>query len=247
MRKLFAFLTGIALLVVTGSRISGSEPEDPFRLKAGDHNSDPLTGRKYSAALKVSTLQVLFSEAPFTAEIFVKNGFSHQFQAGIIFPMKAGSFLQEFFESSGRDGMASESGFISYRNSPFNTHGMSFKYELRKYGRKFYFAPQIMYKYNYYDDEIFRISIAGKPYDRMESKHSRVFGIGIMAGRQTYFMKQATDWYIGIGVRRRISGTTVTSLTYAGYPDNVVYPDKEVHRNSVYPFINFGFRTGFVL
>lgn len=230
-----------------GNSVFGAYPEDPFRITAADYNSDPVTGRRYWAALKVSTLQVLFSEAPFTVEVFGKKNFSSQFQAGIIFPMKEGSFLQEFFESSGEEGMASERGLISYRNSPFNNHGMVFKFELRKYGRKFYFAPQLMYKYLYFKDDVFRVNVEGKPFDRMESKRSGIYGLGIMAGRQTYFMKHVTDWYVGVGIRRRTVNSTINRLVDADYPGNVTYPGSTERRTSVYPFINFGFRTGFVL
>jgi hypothetical protein len=221
----------------------GTVPEDPFRLTASDINADPLTGRRYLLTLKVSTLQVLFSEAPFSVEIFGRNGFSHQLQVGIIFPLREESFLEDFFESSGKNATASPYGLISYRNSPYNTHGMSFKYEVRKYGRKFYFAPQVMYKYNYYNDYSFRIFQYDRTFVQTESKRSVIFGLGFMTGRQTYFMRHATDWYAGVGLRARKMTYTVHDVQDI----NNLQSGYSGEKFSVYPVINFGLRTGLVL
>lgn len=208
-------------------------------------NCDPVTGKRYRAIFKVSTLQVLFSEAPVSIEIFGKKNTSHQIQAGILFPLENDSFLRQMFQSGGINATASDKGLLSYRNSPYNSHGISFKYELRKYGQNFYYAPQLMFKYSYYDDEIFSIFSEGRVIGIKESKFSRVYGIGFMAGRQTYFMRQATDWYAGIGIRARSM-----SVKMAGSGNNVQeagteYPAGEKFF-SIYPFINFGFRTGLV-
>jgi hypothetical protein len=243
MKKSLLVFSAVMLIAFWPSTSRGATIEDPFRLTAGDLNTDPLTGRRYLMTLKVSTLQVLFSEAPFIIEIFGRNGISHQFHAGIIFPLKEDSFLEDFFESSGENATASPYGLMSYRNSPYNTHGMSFKYELRKYGRKFYFAPQVMYKYNFYDDYDFRVMQDDRIFVQTESKRSKILSIGLMAGRQTYFMRHVTDWYAGVGVRARNMRYNVQEVHNARYSQ----PGYSGEKFSVYPVINFGLRTGFVL
>jgi hypothetical protein len=243
MKNSILFFSAVILIAISTDICRGATTEDPFRITAGDINADPLTGRRYLMTLKASTLQVLFSEAPFIIEIFGRNGISHQFQTGIIFPLKEDSFLEDFFESSGKNATASPDGLMSYRNSPYNTHGMSFKYELRKYGRKFYFAPQAMYKYNFYDDYDFRIMQDDRTFVQTESKRSNIFGIGLMAGRQTYFMRHVTDWYAGVGFRARKMSYNVQEVHNARYSQ----PGYSGEKFSVYPVFNFGLRTGFVL
>jgi hypothetical protein len=243
MKNSILLFSAVVLIALPTGFSRGSTTEDPFRITASDINSDPLTGRRYLMTLKASTLQVLFSEAPFIIEIFGRNSFSHQFQAGIIFPLKEDSFLEDFFESSGKNATASPDGLMSYRNSPYNTHGMSFKYELRKYGRKFYVAPQVMYKYNFYNDYSFRILQDDRTIVQTESKRSKILGIGLMAGRQTYFMRHVTDWYAGVGFRARKMTYNVQEVSYGQY----FQPGYSGEKFSVYPFINFGLRTGFVL
>jgi hypothetical protein len=231
------------MLIVSSQCICAITPEDPFKITTSDYNADPLTGRRYLMTLKVSTLQVLFSEAPFSIEIFGRNGISHQLQAGIIFPLRKDSFLVNFFESSGKNATASPEGLISYRNSPYNTHGVSFKYELRQYGRRFYFAPQAMYKYNHYDDYSFRVLQEDRAVVQTESKRSVIFGIGFMTGRQTYFMRHVTDWYAGVGLRARKTTYDVHEVHNAHFSQ----PGYSGEKFFVYPVFNFGLRTGLVL
>lgn len=210
-------------------------------------NSDPVTGKRYFGTLKVSTLQVLFSEVPFTLEIFMKNDLSIQMQAGIIFPLESDSFLEQFFRSGGSHSSASSNGIISYRNSPYNNHGLSFKLEIRKYLSDFYYAPQIMYKRCWYDEIDFPVYVENRIINQTESKNSGVFGAGIMFGRQTYFLKQATDWYVGAGLRARRTAAYVLRVVDKESPQNVVYPDTTEKSSIIYPFVNFGFRLGLVL
>ncbi|HLP74013.1 MAG TPA: hypothetical protein VK155_13995 [Bacteroidales bacterium] len=209
-------------------------------------NSDPLTGKKYSIVVKVSTLQVLFSEAPFSVEIFLHSDMSMQLQAGIIFPLEKDHFLEQFFQSGGENASASSKGLISYRTSPYNSHGLSFKYELRKYFKEYYFAPQAMFKLSHYNEYSFDVIKDNVAVRQTESKHSAIGGVGLMLGRQTYFMKQATDWYIGAGLRARQIDATVLKEQYQKSPPGIIYPNSHEKKFSVYPFINFGFRTGLV-
>ena len=226
---------------------AGSPADSSGLYRANEINTDPLTGRRYFGTFKVSTLQVLFSEAPFTFEIFVKKDLSIQIQSGIIFPLESKSFFEQFFRSTGANSTASPKGFISYRNSPYNNHGMSFKLELRKYFNNFYYTPQFMYKFCHYSNIDFPVLINDKVMDQTESKHSHILGLGLMFGRQTYFMKQAQDWYLGAGFRARQISATVLKIEDPSIQNTSVYPDRTERSRKFYPFINFGFRLGFIL
>lgn len=214
---------------------------------SSDLNTNPFTGKKYFGTLKVNTLQVLFSEVPFSLEIFFRTDLSIQIQAGIIFPLESESFLENFFRSSGVNSTASDKGFISYRKSPYNNHGISYKAELRKYGNEYYYAPQIMYKVCRYDDAVFNVFSDNHVIEQTESKFTRVVGLGLIAGRQTYFMKQATDWYLGVGIRARHISTTVQSITDPKEPSGLRYSNHSENSFTVYPFVNLGFRIGLIL
>lgn len=238
-------LWGILLAVPVNAAGVKSDSTDIY--SSYDLNSNPLTGRRYFGTLKVNTLQVLFSEAPFTLEIFLRNDLSMQLQAGIIFPLESDSFLEQIFRSSELNSTASRSRLISYRTSPYNNRGLSFKAELRKYTSEFYYAPQVMYKICGYDDAVFPLRIEERTMRQTETKHSRIFGVGLMLGRQTYFMKQATDWYIGIGARAREISATVVKIEDPASPSRSVYPGKVENSFRIYPFFNFGFRLGLVL
>ncbi len=248
MRHLIKYLWGF-LFILSCQFVSAVNPPDSTEVifKSHELNTDPLTGRRYFGTFKISTLQVLFSEAPFTFEVFLRNDFSMQLQAGIIFPLESDSFLEQFFRSAGPNSTASSNALISYRNSPYNNHGLSIKYELRKYQSTFYYAPQLMYKICRYDEQEFPVSIENRKMKQTESKYSRIFGVGLMLGRQTYFMKQATDWYIGVGVRRRQTSATLLKIEDTSSPSKVIYPETQEVSTKVYPFVNFGFRLGLVL
>lgn len=227
------------LLVITGHNacaMQGGPGSRHDELFGDEMNTNPLTGLKYRFAIKVNTLQVLFCEAPFAFEMFSRNNKSHQVQAGIIFPLEDDSFLQDFFRSSGDNGTASEKGLFSYRVSPYNNHGLSFRYEFRTYVNGYYIGPQVTYKFLNYDDASFQVISEGEVVTRKESKFSRIFGLGFMAGRQTYFGRQVTDLYAGIGLRYRTMDIDITS------PES---ENKSIR--SVYPFLNVGFRTGIIL
>jgi hypothetical protein len=245
MRGVVVISCGVLMLwfCKPANAVSPSDSTDKY-LTAISLNSDPVTGKKYILITKVSTLQVLYSEAPFSVELFLHSDLSMQFQAGIIFPLESDSFLEQFFRSGGKNSTASPSGIISYRTSPYNSHGLTFKYEIRKYLSDFYVAPQIMYKFSYYDDVTFRVYRDNSITNQTESKRTYVAGLGIMFGRQTYFMKQATDWYAGIGLRARNINATVTKEEDPALQSDILYTNSIEKRFSVYPFFNFGFRTG---
>lgn len=247
MRHLIHFTWGIILSILPHLSIAGSDPDTTGINSLYELNTNPLTGKRYFGTLKVNTLQVLFSEVPFTLEIFLRNDLSLQFQTGIIFPLESDSFLEQFFRSSGVNSTASPRGIVSYRNSPYNNHGLSFKYEIRKYESSFYYAPQLMYKFCNYDEVVFRVSLDNRTVRQTESKRSSIWGVGLMLGRQTYFMKQATDWYIGAGVRTRHTTATVLKIEDHVSTGESYYPGTEESSTAFYPFVNFGFRLGFVL
>lgn len=168
-------------------------------------------------------------------------------QAGIIFPLESESFLEQFFRSSGANSTASEKGLISYRKSPYNNHGMSYKAELRMYRDLLYLAPQLMYKVFGYDDAVFHVFRGSNVVEQTESKSTRILGLGMMAGRQTYFMKQATDWYVGVGFRARQIESVVQSIRNTQEHSGTVYPEETHSSFHVYPFINMGFRIGLIM
>lgn len=230
------------------SHPSAGNPSDSIDIyTSSELNTNPFTGKTYFGTIKVNTLQVLFSEVPFSIEFFLRNDLSIQVQAGIIFPLERESFLEQFFRSSGVNATASDKGFISYRKSPYNNHGMSYKAELRRYRSGYYYAPQLMYKACRYDDAAFHIFRDNRVVEQTESKSTRILGLGVMAGRQTYFMKQATDWYVGIGMRARYITATVQSIRDPKETSAIVNPNESDSSFKIYPFINLGFRIGFTM
>lgn len=246
MRLLLKYIWAI-LPFISGAYASASLPADSvFIYKTNEINSDPLTGKRYFGALKVSTLQVLFSEAPFTFEVFMRNDLSLQIQAGIIFPLESDSFLAELFRAGTISGASGPKDFFSYRNSPYNNHGLSFKFEVRMYKASLYLAPQLMYKFSGYDNSEFPVEYEGKQLKQTESKKTNIAGLGLMLGRQNYFMKQVTDWYIGAGIRIR---STVAEIHKIRDDENhtVILPERFERSGFAYPFINAGFRIGLVL
>lgn len=245
MKNLILILWGILFAIPFSAASTASDSTSVFKLY--EINTNPLTGKRYFGTLKVNTLQVLFAEAPFSLEIFLRNDLSIQFQAGIIFPLESDSFLEQIFRSPELNSTISRNSLISYRTSPYNNHGLSFKAEIRKYTSEFYFAPQVMYKYCRYDEAVFPVVIEDRTMRQTENKHSRIFGLGLIIGRQTYFVKQATDWYVGLGARAREISATVLKIEDPSSTSRYIYPGKVENSFRVYPFLNFGFRIGLVL
>lgn len=239
----------ICVLLVASQNIYGIDnPADSIEIYTSSSlNTNPFTGKRYLGTIKVNILQVLFSEVPFSMELFLKNDLSIQLQAGIIFPLESESFLEQFFRSSGTNSTASDKGLLSYRKSPYNTHGMSFKAEFRKYRNAYYYAPQVMYKTSRYDGSVFHVFRDNRVVEQTESKSTRVIGIGLMAGRQTYFMKQATDWYLGVGMRARYISANILSIRDPKEPQGILHTAYSDNSFKIYPFINMGFRIGLTL
>jgi hypothetical protein len=252
MKNLVPLVSCVILLSLRFNAIDGKDPElinnDPdkfsFNSVFNNMNIDNATGRKYFLAIKFNTLQVLYSEAQFSLELFGNRNMSSQLQVGFIFPMRPGFFLKQFFESYGPNATATSNGIFSYRNSPFNNHGISLKYELRRYGNEFYYAPQFMFKHVWYDEEIFNIWQGSRAVRQTESKSSQVLGLGLMIGKQICYRRQVTDWYGGIGIRVRNTISTVLRISDPGYSGSVYYPDSHESHFSIYPVINLGFRIG---
>jgi hypothetical protein len=247
MKNLILYLWSLILVCTTPAVRAGGPSDSIFSYNARELNSDPFTGKRYFGTIKVSTLQVLFSEAPFTFEYFVRDDLSFQFQAGIIFPLEYDSFPEKLFRTSGVNSTASSKGLFSYRNSPYNNNGLSFKIEIRKYLNEFYYAPQLMYKFCGYDQVDFPVYIQDRTMWQTESRRSRIAGVGLMIGKQAYFMKQVTDFYIGAGVRYRNSESTIIRITDRRNFDKSLYPGGKEISNRVYPFFNAGFRLGITL
>jgi hypothetical protein len=217
-------------------------------LKIPDYNelnnskTDSVKDQVHYRILKINPSQILFSEIPVSFEVLYKQKNSVQFQLGFIFPLYQGSIPRNFFESQGRNGDATSDGLFSYRTSPFNNYGLSFKLELRAYGRFLYYAPQFTQKYCFYKEAKFPIYEVNKTIDQTESKFSNIFGLGIMIGRQSYYSNFVVDRYVGVGVRVRFMSVNV--LKIEDYPRPVKYPNTKESFESVYPFINMGIRVG---
>jgi hypothetical protein len=253
MKTLVPLVSFVILLILRFDVVDGKDPDrrtnsDPgifiFNSVYNNMNIDNVTGKRYFMAIKFNTIQVLYSEAQFSLEFFGKRNLSSQLQAGIIFPMKPGFFLKQFFESYGPNATATDKGIFSYRNSPFNNHGISLKYELRRFGNEFYYAPQLMYKRVWYDEEIFSIWQGSRAIRQTESKSSGIFGLGLMIGKQVCYRRQVTDWYGGIGIRIRNSASTVLEVSDPAGSGSTCYPLRRENRLSVYPVINLGFKIG---
>jgi len=211
--------------------------------------------------LKINPFQPIFSEIPVSLEIYGTPRRSWQFQVGYIFPRRKSLMNQLAFDSMGEEGMATDEGIFSYRNSPFyNDAGINLKMEIRFYSREinppektthnksFYFAPQFTYKFCFYKDQRFALHYSGFPHYYTESKYSHISGIGIMIGRQSFDRWLSRDWFGGVGLRIRMMSVT-THKIYSPYPipGTTTYPDTVEDNVSFYPFVNIGLRLGFKL
>jgi hypothetical protein len=229
----------------------------------GCSKSDSIPAKRAFGTLKINPVQILTCEIPVSFEIYRLRKSSLQIQVGYIFSAKD-TPMAGFFESWGVEGTASDGYLISYRRSPYNNDGgINLKIEFRKYkhfmgsDRKFsysssYFAPQLMYKYTYYNYQTFTkkdgTGSGDFTYYQTESKDSNIFGFGLMFGHQYCRGKFVTDWYGGFGFRITAISATIHEITYywnrPGYPK---YPNTAESDVSLYPFVNFGLRMGFEL
>lgn len=211
--------------------------------------------------LKINPIQPVLSEIPVSFEMYGSPRSSLQFQIGYIFPRRNSLMNQVIFNSMGEEGMPTDEGIFSYRNSPFNNDaGINVKMEIRIYSREinslqttdhknsFYYAPQFTYKYCFYNDQTFETHYSGFPHYQTESKYSNILGIGIMIGRQSYNHNFIKDWYGGFGFRFRMMSVTIHEI-YNPYPipGKTIYPNTTDNGVSFYPFINLGVRFGFEL
>jgi hypothetical protein len=198
-------------------------------------------------AIKINPFQFVFNEIPVSIEYIFNQKSSLQFQVGYIFPSARGSFPRKLFEEIGTGGTTTDIHVLNYRRSPYNNHGLSFKLELRGTGKNLYYAPQIMYKHTYYNEEIFQI-FSSVPLNQTESKTSDIFGFGFMMGRQSYEEFLVFEWYGGFGLRINFTSFTVLKVENPYTPG---HPLSSEPRNEdlmwVYPFLNFGLRVGIKL
>jgi len=242
MKKQTTFILVIMLLFLFDNRIIGNSLKE-IVISDSDHdfNNDSIAGEKSYRIIKINPIQIFFSEIPVSFEVFLQEKISLQIQMGFIFPFNKESYMRKFIEEMGQNGEAKSGGIFSYRTSPYNNYGLSFKLEFRKYGKYFYYGPQYMYKNCFYNNTTFSISEGGTSRDQTESKFSNIFGVGYILGRQSYAGNFVFDWYGGVGLRLRSMSVTVSKIEYTS---SIIYPNKKDTFNSVYPFINIGLRIG---
>jgi hypothetical protein len=230
----------VSLLFSFGNKSPGNSIKDIVIAESrNDFNNDSIPGKTSFGVIKINPIQVLFSEIPVSFEVNFPRKRSVQFQLGLIFPFPEKSLERKFFEESGENGEVSSNGLISYRKSPYNNYGLSFKFEFRKYGRYYYHGPQLMYKNCFYKNSIFSI------YDgyQTESKFSNIIGFGYILGRQNDGRNIVFDWYGCIGFRVRLMSVNVLKIQ----DGKTFYPNSTKSINTFYPFINLGLRIGIKL
>lgn len=240
MKNQFQTLFIVAFLIVFGSICHANNlNETTITGLFGYSDIDSVQGKKSLGIIKVNLIQPLFGEIPLSFELFPSKERSLQIQVGLIFPFPEKSFERKLFESSGENGEVSSSGLVSYRKSPYNNYGFSFKFEFRKYGRYYYHGPQLMYKYCFYKNSIFSI------YDgyQTESKFSNIIGVGYILGRQNDKRNLVFDWYGCIGFRYRVMLIKVLKIQ----DGQSYYPNSKKFINTFYPYINLGLRLGIKL
>jgi hypothetical protein len=230
----------VSLLFSFGNKSFGNSIKDIVIAESrNDFNNDSIPGKTSFGVIKINPIQVLFSEIPVSFEVNLPRKSSVQFQLGLIFPFPEKSFERRVFEESGENGEVSSNGLISYRKSPYDNYGLSFKFEFRKYGRYYYHGPQLMYKNCFYKNSIFSI------YDgyQTESKFSNIIGFGYILGRQNDGRNIVFDWYGCIGFRVRLMSVNVLKIQ----DGKTFYPNSTKSINTFYPFINLGLRIGIKL
>ena len=245
MKKKLELLLIVTLLLFPRSKCSGTSLiGKTIDGLSSDFNSDSIPGRITYGIIKFNPVQSLFGEIPVSFELICPKERSIQFQVGLIFPFSKESTARILFESNGTNADASSKGLLSYRNSPYNSFGLSFKFEFRKYGRYFYHGPQFMYKNSFYKNATFEVYGPGITLDQTESKFSNIFGFGYILGRQSDGNNIVFDWYGCIGFRYRAMSVNVIKIRY---PQTIQYPNSTETMNTFYPFINLGVRIGFKL
>ncbi len=198
-------------------------------------------------AIKINPFQFVFNEIPVSIEYIFNQKSSLQLQVGYIFPSEKGSFPRWLFEETGTGGTTTDQHILIHQRSPYNSHGLSFKLEMKGTGKNLYYAPQFMYKHSYYNEEIFQV-FSSVPLNQTESKNANIFGFGLMIGRQSYEGILVVDWYGGLGFRINFTSLTILKVENPYTPG---HPLSSEPRNEdfmwVYPFLNFGLRVGIKL
>ena len=237
MKNQLLILFTFAYLFAFGSISRGNNlKETPISGLVGYYDIDSIPGKSPLGIIKVNLIQPLFGEIPLSFELFLPKERSLQFQVGLIFPFPEKSMGRKLFETSGDNAEVSSSGLVSYRKSPYNSYGLSFKFEFRKYGKYYYHGPQIMYKNCFYKNSIFSI------YDgyQTESKFSNIIGFGYILGRQDDRRNIVFDWYSCVGFRYRIMLINVLKIQ----DGQSYYPNSKKFINTFYPVINLGLWMG---
>lgn len=246
MKKQLVLILTFGMLSFLVSSIFACNPEKSFVFQSQNIiNSDTVAANVSFGAIKINPLQLLFNEFPVSFEFGLSHKRSVQFQIGFIFPSSKNNSFRHLFESNGPNADASSEGLFSYRNCPFNNHGLSFKFEVRKNGRYAYHGPQFMYKNLFYKEATFPIYNGSITRDITESKYSNIYGIGYFLGRQWDNREVVFDFYSCIGFRLR--KMSVTTVKIEDSPRPVTYPNTTEHFSSFYPFINLGLRIGLKL
>jgi hypothetical protein len=239
MKKHAVLLVAFILLFSFGHKSLGNSNTESSA-KEFNVNPDTIPADVSFGTIKINPFQLLFSEFPVSFEMDLPRDRSVQFQVGYIFPIES----IKIFEQNGTNADASSEGLFSYRNSPYNNHGVSFKFEFRKYGKRSYYGPQLMYKYCFYKASVFPVYEGGVTVNQTESKFSNIFGFGFIFGQQNDNGDLVLDWYGGIGMRVRSMAVTVLMIENPAYRQGTTYPDSHETFISGYPFINFGLRIG---
>lgn len=242
-RQLLLILIFVMLSFSVRSIIAGTPDKSVVFHSQNEILADTILADVSFGAIKINPFQLLFSEFPVSFEMDLPHERSVQLQVGYIFPIKT----IKTFEQSGPNADASSKGLFSYRNSPYNNHGVSIKFEFRKYGEKWYNGLQLMYKYCFYKAAVFPIYIGGVSLDQTESKFSNIFSLGFIFGQQNDNGEIVYDWFGGIGLRVRSMDVNVLKIENPGYRQITTYPNTNEIITSVYPFINFGLRIGIKL
>ena len=244
-KQLLLILIFVMLSYSVRSIIAGTPEKSVVSQSQNNINADSTAAHVSFGAIKINPIQLIFNEFPVSFEIDIPNERSVQFQLGYIFPSAKNYSFRKLFESNGTNADATSTGLLSYRQSPYNNYGFSFKIEFRKNRRYAYYGPQIMYKYCFYKEATFPIYNGSITRDITESKYSNIFGIGYFLGRQWDNRDLVFDFYTCIGFRLR--QMSVTTVKIVDSPRPVSYPNTTENFSSFYPFINLGLRIGIKL
>jgi hypothetical protein len=230
------FLKKISLFIFLSIWITGKCNCSDFSLAS--NTIDTTIQNSSLRVLKINPFQLFLGELPVSWEVFRSSKKSTQFQIGILIP-----YLRTLPSGVSAD----LQDFISYRTMPYLSYGISSKVELRKYGKKRYFALQGMLKYSAYSNitvTIWDSDATYESFDQVESKKSIILGLGFMIGKQTYEKSIVIDRYWGFGLRLRNLDGNISQRNYPS-PRGRIEMNKPFSSSSFYPFLNLGVRIGY--